>query len=477
MVLMTMLFLLFGAVTNFNDVLMPYLKDVCQLTDLQSSAVQSAFFGAYFLMSLPAGKLLEKLGYQRGIVVGLLVMAGGALLFVPAANVRAFPLFLAALAVLGAGITLLQVAANPYVSVLGPARRAAARVSVVGVANNFGGAISPLVGGLLLFGGSVALKNQLAALPLAQRLAQEAQLVKAPYLGLAAFLAVLAGVFFLLRLPDIEGISTGEDVRGAEWSEEGKLKITHRESALGFPHLVLGIAAIFVYVGVEVGLGSFLIRYGESQGIRALSPFTQSLVRGLNVATNFAGELFGQHPAGIDTSAGFTKAVGAVLVASYWFGSLVGRVLGIPLLLRFPNRGLLVAVCAAGMALVGASVLSGGEAALWLVVLCGLCNSIMWPVIFPLAITGLGRFTKQGSSFLIMAIVGGAVIPPLMGFLASHGHWFTSADDPYRDVALAGLYTPATDAAGRAGLRAAFVVPALCYAYLLFYALRGYRVR
>ncbi|RZK51280.1 MAG: MFS transporter, partial [Hymenobacter sp.] len=129
MVLMTLLFLLFGAVTNFNDVLMPYLKDVCQLTDLQSSAVQSAFFGAYFLMSLPAGKLLERLGYQRGIVVGLLVMAGGALLFVPAANTRTFPLFLTALAVLGAGITLLQVAANPYVSVLGPARRAAARVS------------------------------------------------------------------------------------------------------------------------------------------------------------------------------------------------------------------------------------------------------------------------------------------------------------------------------------------------------------
>jgi FHS family L-fucose permease-like MFS transporter len=153
MVLMTLLFLLFGAVTNFNDVLMPYLKDVCQLTDLQSSAVQSAFFGAYFLMSLPAGKLLERLGYQRGIVVGLLVMAGGALLFVPAANTRAFPLFLAALAVLGAGITLLQVAANPYVSVLGPARQAASRVSIVGVANNFGGAISPLVGGLLLFGG------------------------------------------------------------------------------------------------------------------------------------------------------------------------------------------------------------------------------------------------------------------------------------------------------------------------------------
>jgi FHS family L-fucose permease-like MFS transporter len=442
MVLMTLLFLLFGAVTNFNDVLMPYLKDVCQLTDLQSSAVQSAFFGAYFLMSLPAGKLLEKLGYQRGIVVGLLVMAGGALLFVPAANTRAFPLFLTALAVLGAGITLLQVAANPYVSVLGPARQAASRVSIVGVANNFGGAISPLVGGLLLFGGSVALKAQLAALPLAQRLTQEAQLVKAPYLGLASFLAVLAGIFFMLRLPDIDALPEEETL-------EHQPMAAGRRSALDYRHLVLGIGAIFVYVGVEVGLGSFLIRYGESQGIQSLSPFTQSLVRALNVATNFAGELFGQSPAPIDTTAGFTKAVGAVLVSSYWFGSLLGRVIGIPLLLRFHNRVMLVAVCAAGVALVGASVLSQGETALWLIVLCGLMNSIIWPVIFPLAITGLGRFTKQGSSYLIMAIVGGAIIPPLMGLISTHG----------------------------GGLRVAMVLPALCYAYLLFYALSGHRVR
>ena len=443
MVLMTTLFFLFGAVTNFNDVLMPYLKDVCQLTDFQSTAVQSAFFGAYFLMSLPAGWVLKKLGYQRGIVVGLLVMAGGALLFIPAADSRAFALFLTALATLGAGITLLQVAANPYVSILGPARGAAARVSVVGVANNFGGALSPLVGGLVLFGGSVALKARLAALPLAERLAEESQLVKGPYVGLAVFLVLLAALFFfLVKLPDIEGIAE-------EATEEARPVAAGRTSALAFPHLVLGIAAIFVYVGVEVGLGSFLIRYGESQGIRQLSTFTQSLVQGLNVATNYALVLFGKEPSAIDTTAGFTKAVGAVLVSSYWFGSLVGRLLGIPLLLKFHNRALLVAVCAAGTALVGASILSTGETALWLIVLCGLMNSIMWPVIFPLAITGLGPFTKQGSSYLIMAIVGGALIPPLMGWLATHG----------------------------GGLRVAFAVPALCYVYLLFYALSGYRVR
>jgi len=450
--LMTLLFLLFGAVTNFNDVLMPYLKDVCQLTDFQSTAVQFAFFGAYFLMSLPAGWLLERLGYQRGIVVGLLIMAGGALLFVPAADGRTFPLFLVALAVLGAGVTLLQVAANPYVSVLGPARAAAARVSIVGVANNFGGALSPLVGGLVLFGGSVALKARLAALPLSQRLGEEAQLVKGPYLGLAAFLVVLAAAFFfLVKLPEIDGIPADSDSgSGATAEHSGSVPLlSPRTSALSFPHLVLGVVAIFVYVGVEVGLGSFLIRYGESQGITRLSGFTQSLVQGLNVATNYALVLFGQAPSAIDTADGFTKAVGAVLVSSYWFGSLVGRLLGIPLLLRLPGRPLLVGVCAAGVGLVGASMLTRGETALWLIVLCGLTNAIMWPVIFPLAITGLGRFTKQGSSYLIMAIVGGALIPPLMGFIATHG----------------------------GGLRVAFAVPALCYAYLLFYALRGYRVR
>ncbi|UOG73061.1 sugar MFS transporter [Hymenobacter tibetensis] len=444
MVAMTSLFFLFGAVTNFNDVLMPYLKDLCQLTDLQSSLVQGAFFGAYFLMSLPAGYVLRRLGYQRGIVLGLLVMGGGALLFIPAANSRTFGLFLAALGVLGAGITLLQVAANPYVSVLGSAQRAASRVSIVGVANGLGGTISPLIGGMILFGGSVALKAQLAALPLQERLSREATLVKPLYLGLAVFLAVLSGVFFLLKLPEIESLPAEEEADTATLAAT-----TGRSSALDFPHLLLGIGAIFVYVGVEVGLGSFLIRYGESQGITQLSNFTQTLVRGLNVATNFIAVLVGQSPAPIDTSAGFTKAVGAVMVASYWFGVMVGRIIGIPLLQRFNDRRMLVGVCAAGVILVLASILSTGETALWLIVLCGLCNAIMWPVVFPLAIKGLGPFTKQGSSYLIMAIVGGAVVPPLMGWISTNG----------------------------GGLRLAFVLPALCYAYLLHYALRGYRVR
>ncbi|UYZ59862.1 sugar MFS transporter [Hymenobacter latericus] len=444
MAAMTSLFFLFGAVTNFNDVLMPYLKDVCQLTDLQSSLVQFAFFGAYFLMSLPAGRVLERLGYKRGIVVGLLVMAAGALLFVPAANTRTFGVFLLGLSVLGAGVTLLQVAANPYVSVLGPASRAASRVSIVGVANNFGGTLSPLLGGMLLFGGSVALKARLAALPEAQRLAEEATLVKAPYIGLAVFLTLLAGVFFMLKLPEIEGMQA-DDASAAD----NTAATSGRRSALNFPHLALGVVAIFLYVGVEVGLGSFLIRYGEAQGITQLSDFTQSLVRGLNVATNFIAVMLGQPPAPIDTTAGFTKAVGAVMVASYWFGSLVGRVVGIPLLTRINDRKALVAVCAAAVAFVLASIATQGETALWLIVLCGLMNSIMWPVIFPLAIKGLGPFTKQGSSYLIMAIVGGAVVPLLMGLLATYG----------------------------GGLRVAFLLPALCYAYLLYYSLSGYRVR
>ncbi|GAA4365485.1 L-fucose:H+ symporter permease [Hymenobacter saemangeumensis] len=444
MVLMTTLFFLFGAVTNFNGVLMPYLKDVCQLTDLQSSLIPFAFFAAYFLMSLPAGFVLSRIGYQRGIVLGLLVMAAGALLFVPAAEARTFGLFLAGLSLLGAGITLLQVAANPYVSVLGPARQAASRISIVGVANGLGGTLSPLVGGLLLFGSTALLQKQLANLPVAERLNQEAALVKSPYIGLSIFLAALAALFFFVRLPKLESIPADEEAGAADAA-----LLQGRRSALDFRHLVLGVGAIFFYVGVEVGLGDFLIRYGQAQQISQLSPFTQSLVQALNAVTNYGLLLIGQSPLPVDTSNGFTPAIGAVLVASYWFGLMLGRIVGIPLLRSLPDRPLLVGVCAAGAALVLGSIVLHGEAALWLIVLCGLCNSIMWPVIFPLAIKGLGPFTKQGSSYLIMAIVGGALVPLLMGWLATHG----------------------------GGLRVAFLVPALCYVYLLYYALSGYRVR
>ena len=444
MVLMTTLFFLFAAVTNFNGVLMPHLKEVCQLTDFQSSLVPTAFFAAYFLMSLPAGWVLGRIGYQRGIVLGLLVMAAGALLFVPAAQARAFGLFLAALGLLGAGLTFLQVAANPYVSVLGPARQAASRISIVGVANGLGGTLAPLVGGLLLFGNADVLKKRLVALPVAERLVQQAALVKAPYLGLAAFLAVLAGLFFLVRLPRLESLPVADDATEAETA-----RLAGRRSALDFQHLVLGVGAIFLYVGAEVGLGDFLIRYGQAQHIAQLSGFTQSLVQALNTVTNYGLLVIGQAPLPLDTTHGFTPAVGAVLVASYWFGLMLGRIVGIPLLRRFPDRPLLVAVCAAGAALVLASIATQGETALWLIVLCGLCNSIMWPVIFPLAIKGLGPFTKQGSSYLVMGIVGGAVATVAMGWLATHG----------------------------GGLRVAFLVPAGCYLYLLYYAVSGYRVR
>ncbi|HET9504198.1 MAG TPA: sugar MFS transporter [Hymenobacter sp.] len=443
MALMTLLFLLFGAVTNFNGVLMPHLKDVCQLSDLESSLVPFAFFAAYFVMSLPAGWVLGRIGYQRGIVLGLLVMAAGALLFVPAAQTRAFGLFLGGLSLLGAGITLLQVAANPYVSVLGPAREAASRVSIVGVANGLGGTLAPLVGGLLLFGNVDLLNKQLAALPLAERLSRKAALVETPYLGLAGFLVVLAVLFFVVRLPVLESIPAEEEAEAAPGAA-----LTGRHSALAYPHLVLGVVAIFVYVGAEVGLGDFLIRYGQAQHIGQLSEFTQGLVQKLNAITNYGLLVIGKTPLPLDTSHGFTPAVGAVLVASYWFGLMLGRIVGIPLLRRFPDRPLLVGVCAAGTLLVLASIGLSGETALWLIVLCGVCNSIIWPVVFPLAIKGLGAFTKQGSSYLIMGIVGGAVLSLLMGYISTHS-----------------------------GLRAAFLVPALCYAYLLYYALRGYRVR
>ena len=450
MVLMTTLFFLFGAVTNFNDVLMPYLKDVCQLEKFAyASLVQSAFFGAYFVMGLPAGYLLKKVGYQRGIVIGLLVMAGGALLFVPAANARLFWLFLVGLGALGTGMTLLQVAANPFVTVLGPAQRAASRVSIVGAANNLGGTLSPLIGGALLFGGS-ALAGRLAALPVADRLTAEAGLVKSPYLGLAAVLLALAGLFFLVRLPLIrepaDELEAAESLVTGAAGESTQPRISARAvrtQAWHYPHLLLGVVAIFVYVGAEVGIGTFLIPFAQRLGLTTLTPFTTGLLE----LRNAVGRVFGLEP--IATSGRFTKEIAVLLVSFYWLSSLIGRSIGIPILNKVRGHRALVAVCAAAVALLVASMLSGGELALWLVVLCGLCNSVMWPIIFPLAIDGLGQHTKQGSSLLIMAIVGGALVPPLMGYLA--------------------------DTAG--GLRLAFAVPMLCYVYLLFYALHGHRVR
>ena len=420
------LFFTFGFVTNMNDILIPHLKRACELTDFQSSLVQFAFFGAYFLMSLPAGRILDKIGYKNGIVLGLGICAIGAFLFLPAALTRQYPFFLLALAVLASGVTLLQVAANPYVSVLGPAHKAASRLSLMGAFNSLAGTLSPIIGGMLLLSGVDYTAEQLANMPAAQKenfLNAEAGLVILPYAIIGSVLLVLALIAKATKMPNIESL---QDEHTPMEAASGKT------SALQFRHLVLGIGAIFVYVGAEVGVGSFIIRYGQDLHITSLSSFTSWLFSLGNTS---------------DLGA-FTAQIGSKFVACYWGGSMIGRFFGIPWLTKINDAKALRIVCAVATVLVISSVALTGETALWLMVLVGVCNSVMWPIIFPLAIKGLGIYTKQGSSYLIMAIVGGALIPPLMGLISDASQ-----------------------------IQFAYLVPAVCYLYLLYYGWSGYKQR
>jgi len=396
----TMLFFIWGFLTALNDILIPHLKGVFDLTYTQAMLIQFTFFGAYFLMSLPSGKIIAVLGYQRGIVIGLLTAGLGAVLFYPAARETSYPLFLTALFVLASGITLLQVAANPYVAVLGNPATASSRLNLTQAFNSLGTTLAPYFGGLFILTatmlGSDATHSfspeQLQAFRL-----QEAASVQLPYLGLAAVLVLLAGVMALLKLPVIAEV---EDHR----HKPGKLS-----DALKHSNLLLGAIGIFVYVGAEVSIGSLLIGF------------------------------FGQ-----PDIAGLRQSVAAGFVSYYWGGAMLGRFVGSALLQKL-NPGKLLGVFALiAFSLVVVAALAKGQLAMWAILSVGLFNSIMFPTIFTLGIKGLGKLTSEGSSILIMAIIGGAIIPLLQGILA----------DAY-------------------GIQLAFLLPASCYLYIMYYGFKG----
>jgi FHS family L-fucose permease-like MFS transporter len=398
------LFFVFGFVTNVNDILIPHLKKACELNNFQSAFVQSAFFGAYFFMSLPAGAILRKTGYKKGIVLGLAIAALGAFLFVPSAMTRQYGFFLFALAVLASGITLLQVAANPYISVLGPSDKAASRLSMMGFANSLAGTLSPFIFGSLLLSGIDYTEAQISAMPELEKIAYlngEAAHVKVPYIILGVVLLAMALTVFLTKMPEIESL---QDEQEEQHHNVGKTSVWQ------FPNLVLGIGAIFTYVAVEVGVASFIIRY----------------IQELNL--------------------GLTGEKASIYVSLYWGSAMVGRLIGIPVMARVDTAKALTFNAVVAIALIIISISSSGMASIWCVVACGLCHSIMWPAIFPLAIKGLGNFTKQGSSLLIMAIVGGAVFPPLMGYVTDHQ-----------------------------SIQAAYGITLICYVYLVFYGLKGHK--
>ncbi len=403
-IVVTGLFFMWGFLTCLNDILIPHLKAVFDLNYVQSAFIQFTFFSAYFIMSLPAGKVIAWVGYKRGIVVGLCTAGVGALLFFPAAATLAYPLFLGALFVLASGITILQVAANPYVSVLGKPETASSRLNLAQAFNSLGTTIAPYFGGLLILNAAAKTAEELKALShdelYAYKLAEAAS-VQLPYIGLALALFALASVIALFNLPKIETVE-GDSEKDVE-------KESSFGEALKVPHLALGAVGIFVYVGAEVSIGSFLI--------------------------NFIG---------LPEIQGLKESDAANYVSYYWGGAMVGRFIGSALLQKI-RAGVLLGIFAGIAALLAlTATFSSGAFAMWTVLSIGLFNSIMFPTIFTLGIDGLGKLTNAGSSILIMAIVGGALLPVAMGAIADSS-----------------------------GLQSAFLLPAICYFYIVYYGFKG----
>lgn len=381
--LLTSLFFMWGFLTCMNDILIPHLKGLFNLTFTQAMLVQFTFFGAYFLMSLPAGKIISKIGYKSGIVLGLVIAGIGALLFYPAATFLSYGFFLFAFFVLASGIVILQVAANPFVAALGSPETASSRLNLTQGFNSVGTTVAPMFGAYLI------LDNN------SDDLISQASAVQMPYIGLAVALGLIALVFAFVKLPKI--------IDAEEQKAEG--------SAWNHSHLVLGALAIFMYVGAEVSIGSALVSYLGSDALN----------------------LFGE-------------AQAAGYVSIFWGGAMVGRFIGSAIMHKISSNKLLAINAIMVVVLVLISMMTEGYIALWSIVLVGLFNSIMFPTIFTLAIDGLGQHTSQGSGILCLAIVGGAIVPLLMGVLADNF-----------------------------GLQNSFIITVLCYAYIFYYAVKGFK--
>ncbi|HEY3927476.1 MAG TPA: sugar MFS transporter [Candidatus Koribacter sp.] len=399
MAMVTTLFFMWGFLTCLNDILIPHLKGLFDLNYAQVMLVQFAFFTSYFVFSMPSGKLIEAVGYKRSMVAGLVTMGIGTGLFVPAAMVPSFPLFLTALVILAAGMTILQTSANPYVAVLGPPKTASSRLNLTQAFNSLGTAVAPYFGKLLILGAvaaPVAVEVFRKMSPEEQHAYQvtQAGAIKAPYIGLAIALFVLAVIIGMFNLPVIRSVEGHAQAGESIWQ--------HR-------HLVLGAIGIFVYVGAEVSIGSFLVNYMHEPNI-----------------------------------AGFSLEKAAGYLTFYWTGAMIGRFIGSAVLQKVSPGLYLGANALVACLLVVISMLSFGHVAMWTILAVGLFNSIMFPSIFTLAIDGLGHLTGKGSGLLVAAIVGGAIIPELQGLLAD-----------------------------RIGIHHAFILAAICYIYIAFYGFKG----
>jgi FHS family L-fucose permease-like MFS transporter len=436
--IMTVLFFMWGFITVLNDILIPRLQDAFTLTNYEIMFVQTAFFGAYFigsllyfLISVTAGDPIARIGYKNGVVIGLLLAAAGGAMFWPAASLLSYPLFLGGLFVVGLGFAMLQIAANPYVTILGPERTASSRLNLAQAFNSLGTTIGPLIGGYLIYQ------------YFAKTGANGAESVKIPYLAFCIIFAAIAVIFFFLHLPNI-----------------GEGKIEAGIGALKYPHVVLGVLAIFMYVGGEVSVGSQIIKFLGQPNVAAMSAIDASKY----VSLFWGGMLIGRFMGAVELSE--MKKINkqlllaaipitAFLILLSWRGWDVVRMY-LPMLALcwlffqfgkgFPGRTLFV-FSSTIVVLLAIAILAGGKLAMWCVVGIGLFTSIGWPNIFSLALDRMGILKSQVSSLLVMAVVGGAILPPIMGKIA---------DNYNRQLA--------------------FIVPLLAYAYVAFYGWKGHKI-
>jgi MFS transporter, FHS family, L-fucose permease len=412
-VLITSLFFMWGIANNLNGILIPHLRKALQLTNMQSTFVDTAVYMAYFLMAIPAGVILKKLGYKKGIIIGLLVFAAGALLFLPAANMRAYPVFLLGLFILGCGLTLLETAANPYATRLGDPEDATFRINLAQSFNGLAVAVGPIIGALFILSGKSFSDAELAAMPEMDKIAyltSEAQSVKMPYMVLGGSLILLAILFYFMNLPELDD-KNGKNAQNTDLSRD------NREGGvfdtLKYSHVKWAVIAQFFYVGAQVCVTSFFVRMAMTGGVDE-------------------------------------KTAGYYLGTIYGLLFMVGRFVGSAILKYIAPSKLLTLYALASIILSAVAIFTKGELVVYALGAMGFFMSIMFPTIFSLGITGLKEETKSASSLIVMAIIGGAIFPVIMGSII--------------------------DASGD-NIQIGYIVPMLCFFVIAYYGWKGYEVK
>ncbi len=418
LIFLTTLFFLWGFITVLVDSLVPRLKDVFEMSYAKTVLVQFAFFTAFFAVSVPAGAILSKIGYRKGIVLGLIIMALGCLFFYPAAEYRNFTIFLVGYFTLAGGITVLQVAANPYVALLGSEEGASSRLNLSQAFNSLGTTLAPVVGALFLLSDSVKTSEEINVLSVTEKTnyyAAEAATVQTPFLIIASFIGVLAIVFAFIKLPKV----MQESPKG------GYLSLLKNKLML------MGALGIFLYVGAEVAIGSFLVNYFYDMNLAVLVAENEVMMNIANaIASTFNKTFSNSDP----------KSLLGIFIIFYWGGAMIGRFVG-AYLTKIISPGKVLSIFAlSAIVMIAISITTNGLVSMWSILVVGLFNSIMFPTIFTLTLEGLGELKAQASGLLCMAIVGGAIVPFIFGSLI----------DSF-------------------GFKTAFILTILCYGYILYY--------